>query len=249
MANRPVNPLLRFTRRLATERAELTDVQLLERFTASHDESAFEALVRRHGRVIRSVCQRVLNNTHDADDAFQATFLVLIRKAESIREGQALESWLCGVAYRVALKAKAAKARRGVVDANLAESSGSATPSSLERQELREALDKDRPFAGEIPDAHRALLLRRQDVRRSRPATGWTAGTVSADYARSSSAAQTAHSPRHDMCLGGHCRGSIGSHGVTGCSRSIGRGHCPDRGAIRHRFAYRRHTHCGVSAS
>jgi RNA polymerase sigma factor (sigma-70 family) len=93
----------------------LTDGQLLERFTTGTGEAAelaFAALVERHGPMVLRVCQSVLREPHDAQDAFQATFLVLVRKAGSIRKRDSLSSWLHGVAYRIAACARAATARR-----------------------------------------------------------------------------------------------------------------------------------------
>src|SRR5437899_8796321 len=88
------------------------DGALLERFVAERDEAAFEALVRRHGPLVLGVCLRVLRNRHDAEDAFQATFLVLVRKAASIVPRDMVGNWLYGVAHRTALSAKAALSRR-----------------------------------------------------------------------------------------------------------------------------------------
>src|SRR4029078_12847455 len=80
----------------------LTDGQLLDRFVAGGDgsEGAFEALVARHGPMVLGVCRQVLGRAHDADDAFQATFLVLARKAGSIRKGDSLGPWLSGGDHR-----------------------------------------------------------------------------------------------------------------------------------------------------
>jgi RNA polymerase sigma factor (sigma-70 family) len=91
---------------------EPTDAQLLERFTHRREEAAFAALVRRHGPMVLGVCRRMLGNPHDAEDAFQATFLILVRKASRIRNPEAVGCWLYEVAYRTASRARARAALR-----------------------------------------------------------------------------------------------------------------------------------------
>src|SRR5919201_1991336 len=101
-----LDPILRHIRRLAAghENPERTDPQLLDDFAARRDEGAFAALVARHGPMVLRVCRRVLGHEQDAEDAFQATFLVLARQTRSIRKREALGGWLHGVAYRTAMK-------------------------------------------------------------------------------------------------------------------------------------------------
>ena len=89
-----------------------SDGQLLESFIARREEIAFEALLRRHGPMVLGVCQRILRNLHDAEDAFQATFLVLARKASAVMPREKVGGWLYGVAYRTAMKARAMNAKR-----------------------------------------------------------------------------------------------------------------------------------------
>jgi RNA polymerase sigma factor (sigma-70 family) len=97
----------------ASEQAVLlSDKQLLDRFVVHRDEAAFEALVHRHAPLVWGVCRRILERTDKAEDAFQATFLVFLRKAGSIAQGDQIGPWLYGVAYRVALRARANAAKR-----------------------------------------------------------------------------------------------------------------------------------------
>src|SRR5947209_20429021 len=93
-------------------RDDLSDSRLLEQFIHRRDEAAFATLMERHGPMVLGVCRRVLHDAQDAEDAFQATFLVLVRRAASIRQRAAVGGWLYQVAYRVALRARARAARR-----------------------------------------------------------------------------------------------------------------------------------------
>jgi RNA polymerase sigma factor (sigma-70 family) len=114
MSDAQVDVALRHIRRLATSptNCQLSDGELLQRFAGQHDEAAFEALLSRHGAMVLGVCRRVLRNHHDAEDVFQATFLVLARNARAIRNHKSVGCWLHGVARRLALKVKADTARR-----------------------------------------------------------------------------------------------------------------------------------------
>jgi RNA polymerase sigma factor (sigma-70 family) len=111
-------PILDHLQRLiATRAAALPDGELLGRYLEERDESAFAALVERHGPLVLGVCRAMLGHRHDAEDAFQATFLVLARNGRAIRRRDRLASFLHGVAYRVARKARTAAARRQALEA------------------------------------------------------------------------------------------------------------------------------------
>src|SRR5262245_23671029 len=114
MADSPLSQVLRQLRRHALLNGEdaLTDRELLDKFAEQSDAAAFETLVRRHGPMVLGVCRRVLRDARDAEDAFQATFLVLVRRAASLRRRELVGNWLYGVAYRTALDARTRAARR-----------------------------------------------------------------------------------------------------------------------------------------
>src|SRR5437764_4222707 len=122
----------------------LSDAQLLGRFadTRGRDamaEAAFRELVNRHGPMVLGVCRQILGNRHDVEDTFQSTFLVLVRKARSIRVGESLAPWLCGVAYRTAQRARAAAARYHQADVGQIEQSTS-SPDAAYQFDLRPLL-------------------------------------------------------------------------------------------------------------
>ena len=108
------NPLLRLIRRLAPLHSvrEASDGHLLERFVAAKDEAAFEGLMHRHGQMVFAVCRRVLSSPQDVEDAFQATFLVLVQKADSMRKQESISGWLFGVAHKVAARLRQKVAKR-----------------------------------------------------------------------------------------------------------------------------------------
>src|SRR5206468_2996750 len=107
MSSSQVGVMLRYLRTVtaAYRDQELPDHDLLERFSVHQDQDAYATLLKRHGAMVLKVCRSVLRNPHDAEDAFQATFLILAQKAGSIRQRQSVGGWLYQVAYRVALKA------------------------------------------------------------------------------------------------------------------------------------------------
>src|SRR2546423_4075750 len=111
MATRPMSEVLRRLRG-APGPGEPTDGQLLEHFIARREEAAFAALVRRHGPMVWGVCRRVVGSHHDAEDAFQATFLVLVRRAAAVVPRELVANWLYGVAHQTALKARATAAKQ-----------------------------------------------------------------------------------------------------------------------------------------
>src|SRR5579872_5050031 len=108
----PLCTALRHVRTLAAADGTAPDAELLHAWLSRRDDAAFAALVRRHGPMVLNVCRRTLHHRQDAEDAFQATFLLLARKAGSVRELAALAAWLHGTAYRMALSVKRAAARR-----------------------------------------------------------------------------------------------------------------------------------------
>ena len=140
MADRPaeLNRVMRGLFTLGTNGA-MTDGQLLDRFLYRRDdgaEAAFEELLSRHGPMVFRVCRDVLHDLHDAEDAFQATFLVLAHQARSIRQKGSVASWLFGVAQRVASRAKLRVARQRVGDRIMAERTAEAYEQAAGEGEL-----------------------------------------------------------------------------------------------------------------
>src|SRR5579884_769930 len=136
----------------ALQPGEDSDERLLDAFTSRRDEIAFAALMRRHGPMVLRVCRRVLGHEQDAEDAFQATFLVLAQHGGSIRQREALGGWLHGVAYRTAMKAKRSKARRKHHEARVTPPAPPAE-ASPSWGEVRAALDEE---LQQLPERFRA---------------------------------------------------------------------------------------------
>jgi RNA polymerase sigma factor (sigma-70 family) len=132
-----------------------TDAELLERFLTRHDEAAFGELVQRHGPMVLGLCRRVLRNLHDAEDAFQATFLVLARKAGSIRRHGALAGWLFHVARRVALRARSSIDRRRLHETRFAGREPDALPEPPDA-EVQAILARE---LSHLPEKYRAAVV------------------------------------------------------------------------------------------
>ena len=158
MVKTPPSPLMQYLKRVVEDPRlkDLPDLDLLQRFITQHDEAAFAALIRRYGRTVFSVCRSVLPCEADAGDAFQASFLVLARKAASIRKGQLLGSWLYGVAYKTALKARANAASRRSHEAKTPSRSASSPADDLSWREVQAVLHEE---LNRLPDVYRAPLV------------------------------------------------------------------------------------------
>ncbi len=167
--------------------AGLEEGALLERFRSSGDEAAFAALVALHGPRVLGVCRRLLRDPHEAEDAFQATFLVLARKAGAIRRPSQLGGWLHGVARRVAGKAHVARARRQRHEATAAGRGATQDRGGLgeDREELRSILDEE---LDRLPEAYRQAVtlcyVEGKTVDEAATALGWPRGTVGTRLAR-----------------------------------------------------------------
>jgi RNA polymerase sigma factor (sigma-70 family) len=186
MAAGQIHDVLRHLRRLGFQQdAGYTDGQLLEFFLARREEAAFEALVRRHGPMVLGVCRRILRDPHDAEDAFQATFVVLVRKAASFIRRETVGNWLYGVAYHTALKARAAAAKRRAKERRGGQMrKHEALPEEV-WDEVQPLLDQE---LHRLPDKYRtAVILCDLEGKTRREAArqlGWPEGTLSCRLAR-----------------------------------------------------------------
>jgi RNA polymerase sigma factor (sigma-70 family) len=162
-----------------------SDGWFLGRFIRHQDQTAFEALVQRHGSLVRRVCRRVLPDAHDADDAFQATFLVLLQKAASIAQPELLGNWLYGVAYRIALKARTNAARRKAYERRAPAMPFVDPLREITARELRSVLDAQ---MSHLPEKYRAPLvlcyLEGKTNEEAARLLGWPTGSISGRLAR-----------------------------------------------------------------
>src|SRR5947209_14308492 len=156
MSDRPINQVVQHLRQLVlSQEADWTDAHLLQRFLGQRDEAAFAALVRRHGPLVLGVCRRVLGNAADADDAFQATFLVLVRRAGSIVPRDRVGNWLYGVAYKTALAARRRRDRRRAREKQVSAMPHPAAPAANHR-EWQQLLDQE---LSQLPEKYRLPVV------------------------------------------------------------------------------------------
>jgi RNA polymerase sigma factor (sigma-70 family) len=183
MSTSQLNEVIRRLRSavLRPDVAGLPDGDLLKRYVQRRDELAFEALVRRHGPMVMGVCRRVLHHSHDAEDAFQATFLVLVRRASTLRSPSMVGNWLYGVAYRTALEAKKAAARRRAKETKVE------PRTEVPRDawaDLRPVLDQE---LDQLPDKYRTVIvlcdLEGKTRKEAARELGWPEGTVASRLA------------------------------------------------------------------
>jgi RNA polymerase sigma factor (sigma-70 family) len=162
---------------------EPSDFQLLECFIARRDEASFATLVQRYGDTVWRVCQRVLRQEQDAEDAFQAVFLLLARKARSIRKPEAVGSWLYGAAYRTAMRARRSFSRRQEHEEQVARPMPEPPPwNEAALRELQRLLDEEVQRLGEkyrvpfVPDRKPLDTLARPRYNASVIAIGLAGG-------------------------------------------------------------------------
>ncbi len=158
MPTSPIDEVLRHLRGAlpARDAADLTDGQLLERFVSRREPTALAALVGRHGPMVWGVCRRTLGDVHDAEDAFQATFLVLVRRAASIRPRAKVGNWLYGVALTTARKARATRAKRRVRERSVTDMPEPAGTSRDPDRDLLRLLDQE---LCRLPEKYRAVIV------------------------------------------------------------------------------------------
>jgi RNA polymerase sigma factor (sigma-70 family) len=156
-----------------------SDGVLLHRYVHARDECAFETLLRRYGPMVLGVCRRLLNSSHDVDDAFQATFLILVRKAPAIGDGERVANWLYGVAYRVAVRARAQAARARARQRTLIDTPCEESPCCALAEELRGLIDQE---VNRLPARYREAVVccyfEGRTQEEAARVLGWPQGTV-----------------------------------------------------------------------
>ena len=207
---------------------ELSDAQLLERFVACRDEAVFELYVERHGPMVLQICRGILGNAHDAEDAFQATFLVLVHQAGSIRNRESMASWLFGVARRIAARVRVDAARRRKHERRVAEMAS--------RSDVQDESPGIGPVLCEevakLPEKYREVVVlccfEGNSYEAAARRLGRPIGTVKVRLSRAQAVALSADPPRARVACG---RG--GPRVLRGSGRSCAARACAGDGASR----------------
>jgi RNA polymerase sigma factor (sigma-70 family) len=204
MASGPMNQVIHQLRNaMLRDGVEPTDGQLLEHFVKEREGAALEALVRRHGSMVWGVCRRVLANHHDVEDAFQATFLVLVRKASSVKPRDMVGNWLYGVAQQTALKARATSAKRKTREQQVSAMPEPTAAPSDRADDLARLLDQE---LSRLPDKYRAVLvlceLQGKAIKEAAKQLGVPDGTIASRLARGRTMLAK-RLARHDLAISG----------------------------------------------
>ncbi len=212
-AGHDTGQLLRALR--AHDPEDRTDGQLLERFLAHQDEAAFTALIGRHGQMVLGVCRRILANDADSDDAFQATFLVLVRKAASLSSRPILGDWLHGVARHTALKARSAAGRRQAKEHAMARPD---TTAAETRNDWLPLLDEE---LASLPKKYRLPIvlcdLEGKTRREAAEQLGWPEGTVAGRLARARTMLAKGFARRGLVLSGEALAVALGQNAASAC--------------------------------
>lgn len=200
------------------DEAAWTDGQLLTHFIEHNDESAFASLVRRHGAMVMGVCLRVARNQHDAEDAFQATFLILVRKAASIGSRELIANWLYGVAYHTALKAKAVNMKRRIREKQVTELPEPALAEGSGNDDLKALIDQE---LNRLPTKYRIPILLCELEGRSRKEAaeiiGCPEGSLSSRLARAKTMLAK-RLARHGLAVsGGSLSAALAQNAASAC--------------------------------
>jgi RNA polymerase sigma factor (sigma-70 family) len=220
MATSPMSEVIQHLRRavLLRDGAGPTDGQLLEDYLRRREVAALAALVRRHGPMVWGVCRRVLRSRHDAEDAFQATFLVLVRKASSIVPREMVANWLYGVAHHTAMKARATATRRAERERQVAEMPEPAVAEQDPWRDLQPLLDE---ALSRLPDRYRVPVvlcdLEGKTRKEAAQQLGCPKGTVAGRLARARTMLARRLAQRGVVLSGGALAAVLPQHAASAC--------------------------------
>jgi RNA polymerase sigma factor (sigma-70 family) len=215
MATSQMSGFLQHLRRVLRDGPGVTDGQLLEDYLSRRDDAAFAALVQRHGPMVWGVCRRILSNFQDAEDSFQATFLVLVRRAASIASRELLANWLYGVAHQTALKARATAAKRKERERQVPDMPEPAVTQQDQWRDLQPLLDEE---LSRLPDKYRAVIvlcdLQGKTRKEAARQLGCPEGTVAGRLARAR-VMLAGRLVRRGVALSGGTLAALLSHGAA----------------------------------